>query len=69
MDVRALVGRNVKRRRQELGLAQDELAHRAEVHVTYLSGIENGHRNISLVVLERLSRALETTEARLLCRG
>ncbi len=69
MDVQALVGRNVKRRRQELGLAQDELAHRAEVHVTYLSGIENGRRNISLVVLERLSRALETTEAQLLRRG
>ena len=67
--MQALVGRNVKRRRQELGLAQDELAHRAEVHVTYLSGIENGRRNISLVVLERLSRALETTEAQLLRRG
>ena len=68
MDLRAVVGRNVKRIREAQDLAQDELAHRAEVHVTYLSGIENGRRNITLKVLERIARALGVTETSLLQR-
>jgi transcriptional regulator with XRE-family HTH domain len=68
MDLRATVGRNVRRRREELGLAQDELAHRAEIHVTYLSGVENGRRNITLSVLERLAGSLQVSAAELLAR-
>lgn len=63
-----VVGENVRRRREELGLAQDELAHRAEIHVTYLSGVENGRRNITLVVLQRLAAPLQTDERVLVTR-
>lgn len=63
-----MVGRNTKRLREAQGLAQDELAHRADIHVTYLSGVENGHRNITLNVLERLAKALGVTEAMLVGR-
>ncbi|WP_421932365.1 helix-turn-helix domain-containing protein [Phenylobacterium sp.] len=68
MDLRAVVGRNVKRLREAQGLPQDELAHRAGIHVTYLSGVENGHRNITLNVLERIAGALGVTEAELVRR-
>lgn len=68
MELRAVVGRNVKRIREAQGVPQDELAHRAEIHVTYLSGVENGHRNITLNVLERIARALGVSEAMLLQR-
>ena len=68
MDFRAAVGQNVRRERERQGIAQDELAHRAEIHVTYLSGVENGRRNITLNVLERLARALEVSEAALVKR-
>jgi transcriptional regulator with XRE-family HTH domain len=68
MDLRVVVGQNVRRLREELGLAQDELAHRAEIHVTYLSGVENGRRNITLVVLQRLATALQTDERVLVSR-
>lgn len=68
MELRAVVGRNVKRIREARGLPQDELAHLAEIHVTYLSGVENGRRNITLNVLERIARALEVSEIELVGR-
>lgn len=64
-----MVGRNIRAKREQLGLAQDELAHRAEIHVTYLSGVENGRRNITLAVLERIAAALGVTEVELVSRG
>lgn len=68
MELRAIVGRNVKRTREAQGVPQDELAHLAEIHVTYLSGVENGRRNITLNVLERIARALEVSEMELVRR-
>jgi transcriptional regulator with XRE-family HTH domain len=59
MDLRVVIGRNIRRLREEQRLAQDELAHRAEIHTTYLSGVENGRRNITVLVLERIARALD----------
>lgn len=58
MDVRARVGRNVQELRRARGLSQEELAHRAEVHPTYLSGVERGRRNPTVVVLQRIAVAL-----------
>jgi transcriptional regulator with XRE-family HTH domain len=60
MDVRARVGKNVQRLRRDRGLTQEELAHKAEIHQTYLSGVESGKRNPSILVLERIARALGT---------
>lgn len=68
MDLRSVVGRNIKRLREQRGLPQDELAHLADIHVTYLSGVENGHRNITLNVLERIAQALGVDEAALVQR-
>lgn len=59
MDVRARVGQNLQRIRRDKDLSQEELAHRANVHQTYLSGVESGKRNPSVVVLERIATALE----------
>lgn len=58
MDVRVRVGLNVQALRRERGLSQEELAHRAAMHQTYLSGIERGRRNPSILVLARLAEAL-----------
>jgi len=68
MDLREVVGRNVKALREAKGLAQDALAHEAGIHVTYLSGVENGRRNITLNVLERIAGALGVNEERLVRR-
>lgn len=58
MKLRAVVARNVRQQREAQSLSQEDLAHRARMHTTYLSGIENGHRNPTLDVVERLAVAL-----------
>ncbi len=58
MDVRVRVGLNVQGLRRDQGLSQEELAHRANVHQTYLSGVERGRRNPSVMVLARIAEAL-----------
>jgi len=58
MDVRVRVGLNVQHLRRDKGLSQEELAARAEVHQTYLSGVERGVRNPSILVLARIAKAL-----------
>ena len=68
MDLRKVVGRNIKRLRAAKGLQQDALAHDAGLHVTYLSGIENGRRNMTLAVLERVARSLDVPETELVDR-
>jgi transcriptional regulator with XRE-family HTH domain len=58
MDVRKRVGLNLQRIRRGKGLSQEELAHRARIHQTYLSGVEGGKRNPSIGVLGRIATAL-----------
>ena len=67
-DVRERFGRAVKGRREELGLTQEDLADRAGIHRTYLSDVERGARNLSLVNVERLALALTLTLAELFAR-
>jgi transcriptional regulator with XRE-family HTH domain len=59
MDVRERVGLNLQRLRREKGLSQEELADRAQIHQTYLSGVERGRRNPTIVVLQRIAEALD----------
>lgn len=68
MDFLAVVGANVRALREARGLPQDELAHMAGIHATYLSGVERGRRNISMKVLERLAEALRVPETDLVIR-
>ena len=54
-DVRERFGTAVKFRREELGMTQENLAEKAGIHRTYLSDVERGTRNLSLVNIERLA--------------
>lgn len=58
MDVRARVRLNMQRLRREKGLSQEELADLANIHQTYLSGVERGKRNPTITVLQRIAEAL-----------
>jgi transcriptional regulator with XRE-family HTH domain len=60
MDLRVRVGLNVQKLRRELKLSQEELSARSEIHQSYLSDIERGRRNPSLLVLGRLAVALNS---------
>lgn len=57
-DIRERFGFAVKLRREELGLTQEDLAHKARIHRTYLSDVERGTRNLSLINIELLAAAL-----------
>ena len=57
MDVRERVGLNLQKLRRERGLSQEELADRANIHQTYLSGVERGKRNPTVTVLQRIADA------------
>ena len=57
-DIRERFGFAVKARREELELTQEELAEKAQIHRTYLSDIERGSRNLSLINIEKLAAAL-----------
>lgn len=61
MDIRRLVGRNVAKFRKERGISQEELAFDCGIHRTYISGVERGIRNPTVVVLEKIARALKTS--------
>ena len=58
MDVRKRAGLGVQQHRRIRGLSQEDLAHAAKIHQTYLSGVENGRRNPSISVLDRIAKAL-----------
>ncbi len=54
----AVFGSHVRSLRKKAGLSQEEVADKAGIHVTYLSGIERGLRNPTVLNLRRLARAL-----------
>jgi transcriptional regulator with XRE-family HTH domain len=58
MDVRRLVGRNLRRLRLERGLSQEALAHDARIAPSFLSQIETGQRSPTVTLLQRLATAL-----------
>ncbi len=59
MDWNKIVGANVRGLRVERKLTQEQLAHEAEIDVTYLRGIEAGRRNPSVSVISRISKVVE----------
>ena len=58
--------RNLKDRRLALALSQEELAHLAGLHRTYIGGVERGERNPTIDSMERLAQAVRSDVADLL---
>ena len=56
-----VVGQRIKELRLEIGLSQEALGTKAEVDRTYVTDVENGRRNISVELLEKLIKALEVS--------
>ena len=61
MDMRKLVGRNALRLRREAGLTQEQLAERSGLSQQYLSDLERGKLNPTVVTLYELATALGVT--------
>ncbi len=65
-SITGLFGASVRSLRFQLGLTQEALAERADLHRTYIAGIERGARNVTLKSIDKLARALEVSVATLL---
>lgn len=66
MDMRKLVGRNVRRIRTEGRMTQEQFAERSGFSQQYISDLERGRRNPTIVSLYELAQALGTTPVLLL---
>lgn len=58
MELAEFFGAAIRRHRELLRLSQEELAARAGIDRTYISGVERGIRNPTLEVMQRIARAL-----------
>lgn len=53
------VGSRIRELRNEMGLSQEKLALKADIDRTYLAGVEQGKRNLSIKSLDKIIKALE----------
>ena len=67
-DIRIRFGRALRQRRGKLGMSQEEFADFCGLDRTYIGGIERGERNVSLVNIEKLAKALHITLSELFRR-
>ena len=61
MDIKLLVGKRVKQLRNDREISQEELANLADLDRTYITSVECGKRNISIVNIEKLANALQVS--------
>lgn len=66
MDMRKLVGKNFARIRREKGLTQEQIEERSGFSQQYLSGLERGKRNPTVITLYELAQALEVSHVELI---
>jgi transcriptional regulator with XRE-family HTH domain len=59
MEIRVKFGHKVKELREQKGFSIEYLANIANIDRTYISDIEKGKRNVSLLIIEKLSKAFE----------
>ena len=59
--IKAKVGKRIKELRNKLGISQEELAFRSDIHRTYIASLEVGKRNVSIETLEKVVKALEVS--------
>lgn len=63
VDIKKSFGSTVRSWRKRLGISQEELAERADLHRTYVSDVERGARNLSLESITRVAHALRVAVA------
>lgn len=65
MDIKEALGKRIKLLRNQMGISQEELADRAEIDRTYITSVECGKRNISIVNIDKIAKALGVTLSKL----
>lgn len=65
-DILIKFGERVRDLRKEQGLSQEQLAHVADLHRTYIGMIERAEKNITLLNIEKIAKALNIQVYKLL---
>jgi transcriptional regulator with XRE-family HTH domain len=60
-EINVKIGKNIRGERKKRGLSQEKLAELADVHRTYIGMVERAEKNITLVSLEKIARALNVS--------
>jgi transcriptional regulator with XRE-family HTH domain len=63
------IGHLIRERRMALGLTQAELADRCDLHRTFIGSVERGERNLAMLSLRRIARALRVAPTDLVVNG
>lgn len=58
MTINKKFGKRVRQVRKDLGLSQEELGFKSGLHRTYISDIERGSKNPTIVTVDTLAKAL-----------
>lgn len=66
MDIRHQIGARIQKIRKEVGLSQEDLALESDLDRTYISHVERGTRNPTVIVLFKIAKALNTTPSEIL---
>ncbi|MDB5409652.1 MAG: family transcriptional regulator [Rhodospirillales bacterium] len=66
MDIRRRVGLNVRKFRLQRAWSQEQLAFECDLHRTYVSGVERGIRNPTILILNKIATALQVSPGKLL---
>jgi transcriptional regulator with XRE-family HTH domain len=60
-EINKRVGINIRKYRNKKGWSQEQLAFEADLHRAYIGHIERGEKNIGLINLEKIAKALNVT--------
>jgi len=66
VDIHERLSQNLRRLRQDKGLSQEQFAFEARIHRTYISDLERGARNPTIMILEKLAKALGVSASELI---
>lgn len=61
MDIKKKIGIRIKKLREIKNMSQKELSYSSDIDRSYIASVENGKRNISIVNIEKIAKALEVT--------
>lgn len=68
MDIKEKIGKRIKSIREIQGISQKELAYSADLDRSYITSVENGRRNISIVNIEKIGICDENNYIGIFCR-
>ncbi len=67
MDIKIKIGHRIKNLREQVKMSQKDLSYSADLDRSYIASVENGQRNISIVNIEKIAKALGVTLKDLFC--